>query len=151
MLPKRNDCPALYFVPTVCPVTLAFVTRDAGLRELDAAAAKGGLLAEYGRRCVGKTRLLVAGLGRRDGWYSQAIEGPVDLPVQQVFGDLRGRLDTTVVPKSWAELFDLLRPQRQQTQKPTPFARQPATAPGAHVPQTGKRASNWTGSSKRVR
>jgi hypothetical protein len=94
-------------------MTLDFVNRDAGLRELDAAGAKGGLLAIYGRRRVGKTRLLVEWLGRKGGWYSQAIEGPVDLQVQQVFEDWRGRLDTAVVPKNWAELFDLLRVQRQ--------------------------------------
>lgn len=151
MLPHHNDCLASSSVPALCPVTLAFVNRDAELRKLDVAAARGGLLAVNGRRRVGKTRLLVEWLGRKDGWYSQATEGPVDLQVQQVFGDLRGRLDTTVVPKSWAELFNLLRVQRQQTQKPTPFARQPATAPGAHMPQTGKRAGNWIGSSQRVR
>lgn len=94
-------------------MTLDFVNREAELRELDAATTKGGLLAVYGRRRVGKTRLLVEWLGRKGGWYSQAIEGPVDMQVLQVFEDLRSRLDTGVVPKSWTELFDLLRVQRQ--------------------------------------
>lgn len=92
---------------------LAFVNRDPELRELDAAAAKGGLLAIYGRRRVGKTRLLVEWLGRKGGWYSQAIEGPMDMQLQQVFGDLESRFDTAVRPKSWTELLDLLRVQRR--------------------------------------
>lgn len=94
-------------------MALDFVNRDAELKELEAAAAKGGLLAVYGRRRVGKTRLLVEWLTQRQGWYSQAIEGPVDLQVQQVFEDLRSRLDTAVTPKTWTEMFDLLRVQRQ--------------------------------------
>jgi uncharacterized protein len=94
-------------------MTLDFVNREAELQELDAAAAKGGLLAVYGRRRVGKTRLLIEWLRRRPGWYSQAIEGPAEMQMQQVFEDLRGRLDTAVVPKSWAELLELLRLQRR--------------------------------------
>jgi AAA+ ATPase superfamily predicted ATPase len=45
-------------------MTLHFVNLDAELQNLDAAAAKGGLLAVYGRRRVGKTRLLIEWLGR---------------------------------------------------------------------------------------
>ena len=37
---------------------MEFVNRDAELRELDAAAKRGGLLVVFGRRRVGKTRLL---------------------------------------------------------------------------------------------
>ncbi|MCP5516568.1 MAG: ATP-binding protein [Verrucomicrobiales bacterium] len=62
---------------------LDFVNRAAELGELDAAASKGGLLAVYGRRRVGKTRLLVEWLGGRGGWYRQAIEGPLEMQVQQ--------------------------------------------------------------------
>ena len=89
-------------------MSLAFVNRDAELNELQAAAARGGLLVIYGRRRVGKTRLLVEWLRRANGWYSQAIEGPVDLQVQQTFQDLRERLETSLVPKSWGELLELL-------------------------------------------
>ena len=92
-------------------MNLAFVNREAELKELDAVAARGGLMALYGRRRVGKTRLLVEWLKRRDGWYSQAIEGPGDMQLQQVFADIRARLQTSVVPKTWAELFELLRLQ----------------------------------------
>ncbi|MEK7678339.1 MAG: hypothetical protein AAB676_21115 [Verrucomicrobiota bacterium] len=54
-------------------MNLEFVNREAELKDLDAVAAKGGVLALYGRRRVGKTRLLVEWLKRRDGWYSQAM------------------------------------------------------------------------------
>ena len=37
---------------------MEFVNRDAELRELDAAAKRGGLVVVFGRRRVGKTRLL---------------------------------------------------------------------------------------------
>jgi hypothetical protein len=39
-------------------VNLDFVNRDAELRALDAAARSGGLFVVFGRRRVGKTRLL---------------------------------------------------------------------------------------------
>jgi predicted AAA+ superfamily ATPase len=47
----------------ICSVTLPrmklpFVNREVELRELDAAARRGGLLVLYGRRRIGKTRLL---------------------------------------------------------------------------------------------
>jgi len=92
-------------------MSLAFVNRDPELKELETAAAKGGLLVIYGRRRVGKTRLLVEWLGRTGGWYSQAIEAPVDLQVQQVFADIRHRLETALTPKSWVELLEILRLQ----------------------------------------
>lgn len=89
-------------------MALNFVNREAEIRELDAAARRGGLLVVYGRRRVGKTRLLRRWLEGRDGLYSQAIEAPPDLQIRQVFDDLRARLETRIVPKSWSELLELL-------------------------------------------
>jgi len=83
-----------------------FVNREAELRELDAAAQRGGLLVVYGRRRVGKTRLLRHWLQTCDGLYSQAIEAQRDLQIQQNFDDLRGRLETQIQPKSWPELLE---------------------------------------------
>ncbi len=77
---------------------MVFVNRDAELRELDAAAKRGGLLVVFGRRRVGKTRLLRQWLQARDGLYSQAIEAQRDLQIQQVFADLRPQLETQLVP-----------------------------------------------------
>ena len=73
---------------------LTFANREAELRTLDTAAKQGGLLVVYGRRRVGKTRLLGRWLQTRGGFYSQAIEAQRDLQIQQVFQDLRARLET---------------------------------------------------------
>lgn len=61
---------------------LTFVNREAELRELDRAAQRGGLLIVYGRRRVGKTRLLRHWLQAHEGFYSQAIEAQRDLQLQ---------------------------------------------------------------------
>jgi AAA+ ATPase superfamily predicted ATPase len=68
----------------------------------------------YGRRRVGKTRLLGEWLKARDGFYSQAIEAPRDLQIQQVFQDIRSRLETSIAPKSWAELLEILTLQKRR-------------------------------------
>ena len=93
---------------------IEFVNREAELRELDAAARRGGLLVIYGRRRVGKTRLLGHWLQARESLYSQAIEAQRDLQIQQVFQDLRARLDTQLVPKTWTELLEILALQKRR-------------------------------------
>jgi len=85
-----------------------FVNRDRELAALDRAAAAGGLIVVFGRRRVGKTRLLRQWLRRRGGAYSQAIEAPIDLQIDQVFQDLGPHLTTEIVPKSWSELLEIL-------------------------------------------
>ena len=94
-------------------MNLDFVNRIAEQRELEASARKGGLLIVFGRRRVGKTRLLAHWLRSRGGMYSQAIEGPADLQVQQVFADIAERLDTKIVPKNWSELLEILTLQKK--------------------------------------
>lgn len=91
-----------------------FVNRDAELVELDRAARRGGLFVVHGRRRVGKTRLLRHWLRANDGLYSQAIEAQSDLQLQQVFQDIRGSLETELVPKSWSELFEILNLQKRR-------------------------------------
>jgi AAA+ ATPase superfamily predicted ATPase len=93
---------------------LPFVNREAELRELDAAARRGGLLVLYGRRRIGKTRLLRHWLDARGGLYSQAIEAQRDLQIQQVFADLRPRLETQLTPKTWPELLEILALQKRR-------------------------------------
>jgi AAA+ ATPase superfamily predicted ATPase len=95
-------------------MAMEFVNRDAELRELNAAAKHGGLLVMYGRRRVGKTRLLRHWLAERDGLYSQAIEARRDLQIRQVFADLRPQLETQIVPKTWPELFEILALQKRR-------------------------------------
>jgi uncharacterized protein len=87
---------------------LEFTNRLAELKELDAAAKTGGLLVVYGRRRVGKTRLLVHWLEPRGALYSQAIEGVKEIQLEQVFQDIKSGLETSVVPRTWAELFEVV-------------------------------------------
>ena len=93
---------------------MEFVNRDAELRELDTAAKRGGLLVVFGRRRIGKTRLLRQWLQARGGLYSQAIEAQRELQLQQVFADLRPQLETQIVPKSWPELLEILALQKRR-------------------------------------
>lgn len=89
-------------------MNLSFTNRGAELKELDAAAKAGGLLVVFGRRRVGKTRLLAHWLEPRRGLYSQAIEGAKEIQLDQVFQDVKAQLETNLVPKSWAEFFELV-------------------------------------------
>lgn len=93
---------------------LPFTNRTAELKELGTAATAGGLLVVFGRRRVGKTRLLAHWLKPRDGFYSQAIEGAKEIQLEQVFRDIQEGLATSLVPKSWAELFELLSLQKRR-------------------------------------
>ena len=81
---------------------LSFVNRRAELKELDAAAAGGGLLVLFGRRRVGKTRLLAHWLARHGGLYSQSIESSREIQLEQTYRDLQPQLTTAIAPKSWA-------------------------------------------------
>jgi uncharacterized protein len=85
-----------------------FVNRTREIAELDGAAEAGGLLVVFGRRRVGKTRMLREWLQARGGWYSQAIEAPLEVQVEQVFQDVRAHLATDLVPRSWSDLLEIL-------------------------------------------
>ena len=93
---------------------LSFVNRKAELKELDEAAAVGGLLVFFGRRRVGKTRLLAHWLARHGGLYSQAIESASEIQLDQTYRDLQPQLTTAVTPKSWTELLEVLRLQKKK-------------------------------------
>ena len=88
-----------------------FINRARELKELQAQRARGGLLVVYGRRRVGKTRLLTHWLRGHRGAYSQAIEGLPAMQLEQVYRDLKADgliLRGEFAPKSWVELFELL-------------------------------------------
>jgi len=87
---------------------LEFVNRQAELGELDAAARRGGLLVVFGRRRVGKTRLLRQWMDGRGGMFSQALEGPVEMQVGQIFADIRDQFETRIEPRGWEDLLEIL-------------------------------------------
>ncbi|MBL9116226.1 MAG: ATP-binding protein [Verrucomicrobiaceae bacterium] len=94
-------------------MNLDFVNRVKEQEELAAAARKGGLLVIFGRRRVGKSRLLRQWLAVNGGMYSQAIEGPQDMQIKQVFEDIKGQLGTQIMPKTWPEMFEVLSLQKK--------------------------------------
>lgn len=94
---------------------LEFTNRTAEIAELEATAQAGGLLVVYGRRRVGKTRLLTHWLKRCGGLYSQAIEAARPIQVEQVMRDIGPSLNTNFVPKNWVELLELVSLQKNQT------------------------------------
>src|SRR5271156_1341818 len=91
---------------------LTFTNRTGELKELDAAARAGGLLVVFGRRRVGKTRLLTKWLKPNDGLYSQAIEAASAIQIEQVMRDIGAALKTNIEPKRWVELLELVSLQK---------------------------------------
>ena len=90
-------------------VKLAFTNRSRELEELDNASRTGGLVVLFGRRRVGKTRLLTKWLEKRGGYYSQAIEAAVPMQIEQTVRDIGAALPAGIQPKTWMEFFELLR------------------------------------------
>lgn len=91
---------------------LPFTNRTDELKELDAAAKTGGLLVVFGRRRVGKTRLLTHWLKPQGGLYSQAIEAAPGIQIEQVMRDISATLKTSIAPKNWGEFLELLSLQK---------------------------------------
>ena len=89
-------------------MALRFVNRRHELTELDAHARAGGLLVVFGRRRVGKTRLLTHWLSKRQGLYSQAIEASKEQQLEQLVADVRQGLSAAVTPRTMAEFLELL-------------------------------------------
>ncbi len=90
-------------------VRLAFTNRVRELEALDDSARVGGLVVLFGRRRVGKTRLLTHWLEKRSGFYSQAIEAAVPMQIEQTVRDIGSALPQGIQPKTWMEFFELLR------------------------------------------
>ena len=87
---------------------LLFTNRADELSVLDSAAKAGGLLVVFGRRRVGKTRLLTHWLKPRNGLYSQAIEAAAAIQIEQVMRDIGPALKTNISPRNWVELLELV-------------------------------------------
>lgn len=91
---------------------LPFTNRTDELKDLEVTAKAGGLLVVFGRRRVGKTRLLTQWLNPRKGLYSQAIEAAMPIQVEQVMRDIGPALNTSITPKNWTELLELFSLQK---------------------------------------
>ena len=91
-----------------------FVNRQLELKELDQFNKKRGLFVIYGRRRIGKTRLLNHWLDKNRGFYSQAIEATKEVQISQLYQDIKDHLTTSIEPKTWLELFELLNLEKRQ-------------------------------------
>jgi len=87
------------FGTSIYGMELAFTNRVDELKELSAAVKAGGLLVVFGRRRVGKTRLLTHWLKPQNGLYSQAIEVAPGIHIKQVMRDMGASLQTNIAPK----------------------------------------------------
>ncbi|HEX4953458.1 MAG TPA: ATP-binding protein [Thermoanaerobaculia bacterium] len=91
---------------------MLFVNRQAELARLDrfAASAEGGLAVVYGRRRVGKTRLLLEWAGRHDGLYSVADQSLPELQRRYLAETVAQRLPgfAEVEYRDWRTLFTRL-------------------------------------------
>lgn len=85
-----------------------FLNRKRELALLDELKVKNGLVVIFGRRRIGKTRLLTEWLDGIRGIYIQAIEGTGPSQLEQFYHDLREHHDFGIEPKSWSELFRIL-------------------------------------------
>ncbi|MFC1595817.1 ATP-binding protein [Candidatus Margulisiibacteriota bacterium] len=92
-----------------------FVNRKDELRELSELSKKRGLIVLYGRRRLGKTRLLIEWLKKKKGFYSQAIQATSQIQIKQIYEDIQDLFDTNIIPKSWLEFFDLLDFTKKET------------------------------------
>lgn len=89
-----------------------FINRQRELSLLEKLKPDGGLIALFGRRRVGKSRLLREWFAKIGGHYSQAIEGAAGLQLEQLYHDIAPGIATKVTPASWEELFELIEHER---------------------------------------
>lgn len=92
-----------------------FINREKELKELNRLLeqGKGGLITIFGRRRIGKTRLLREWIQKHQGFYTQAIEGHPLIQLEQLFLDLKPGLHTEIAPKTWEELFQLIELEKE--------------------------------------
>lgn len=95
---------------------IPFINREREFKELDSLAKKAGLVVVFGRRRVGKSRLLTQWLKPQNGLYTQAIESDAATQLDQVYNDIKSNLSTNIRPKNWSELFELLSQSSKRVQ-----------------------------------
>ena len=86
---------------------LTFTNRTEELALLDRVSS--GLIVLYGRRRIGKTRLITKWCEAKGGYYSQAIEGTTQQQINQIYNDLSSIVgQTSFALSNWSQLFELL-------------------------------------------
>ena len=88
-------------------MTSFFVNRKSEFKLLDTEYQQSNLIILFGRRRVGKTRLVKQWGSDKNMVYSQAVEGSVTLQIEQIYQDIKKYLPTEIVPKNWNDLLDL--------------------------------------------
>jgi hypothetical protein len=86
---------------------IAFINREKEIHALSS-VKDTGLAVVYGRRRIGKTRLLNEWLQRHGGLYSQSIMASREMQVRQLYLDIKDALGLDIEPKDWSEVFALL-------------------------------------------
>lgn len=85
-----------------------FLNREKELQDLNSLSGLSGLLVLIGRRRIGKTSLLTKWLEGKKYLYSQAIQGSLELQLDQLIGDFSASIELPSIPNSWTEFFRLL-------------------------------------------
>ncbi|MGK5084546.1 ATP-binding protein [Bdellovibrionota bacterium FG-1] len=89
--------------------TTDLINRKNEIKTLSQRLLSDQLVIVTGRRRVGKSRLLTHWLEKNRGYYSQAIEGPVSVQIEQLYLDLKPLFQrSALTPKTWSEFFELL-------------------------------------------
>ncbi len=88
---------------------MKFVNRIWEFKELDKYVKSGNLVVLYGRRRVGKSKLINRWMmQKKNGFYSQAIEGSPLLQISQICEDLASLLKTQIKIQNWIQFFELI-------------------------------------------
>ncbi len=84
-----------------------FINRKKELSALKASEAKDGFVVIYGRRRIGKTKLIKKWFGN-SGVYSQAIEAEEAQQIEQICLDFKKKIEFPTMPQNWNDFFRLL-------------------------------------------
>jgi len=90
---------------------MKFINRKWELQELNRWATLNSMIVIYGRRRIGKTRLLkhwLTGTKKNKGLYSQAIEGALQLQLDQLMSDISAHSKSSLRPTNWIQFFELI-------------------------------------------
>jgi AAA+ ATPase superfamily predicted ATPase len=89
---------------------MEFVNRKRELDLLDAAYRKHGMVVVWGRRRIGKSKLITYWLekGKKRGCRIQVIQGSSKAQISSLYEDIKEYLPTQIEPENWAQFFQLV-------------------------------------------